>query len=60
MVAQDNPVIEIFCGFRRNDFAVALRGHNRYTCVLGIVAAQNSRCQNEFVLCVYAEMSLQG
>lgn len=32
----------------RNDFAVALREHDKYTCVLSIVTTQNSRCQNEF------------
>lgn len=60
MATQDSLVIETFCGFRGNDFAIALRGHNWYTYVLGTVAAQNSRCQSEFVFCFYANMSLQG
>ena len=62
MATQDNPVIEIFCDLipRRNNFAVALRGHDQYTCVLDVVTAQNSRCQNESALCFYANMSLQG
>ena len=46
MVTQDNPVIEISSDLipRRNELAVFLRGHDQYTCVLGVVTTQNSRC----------------
>lgn len=55
-------MIGIFCDLIpiRSDFEVALRGHDPSTWVLGVVTVQNSRCQHEFVLCFYANMSLQG